>query len=179
MENKSKNYLFIGGIFLCSLSTLLVILRLFRIAVFLKPSNIFWIFFAASILSFIVIMCKKANKKNVVLFIGGLLLYVFVFFVSLFRVGTIGGIEHFNTISSDDGKHIVVVQEFQRPMHSGFAIYRKIFPNVYKCEYLYDVKSGYFPFESGGCTYEWNNNLLQISFKRDEDTEYKTVSVVF
>jgi hypothetical protein len=60
----------------------------------------------------------------------------------------------FNTISSDDGRHIAVVQEFQRPMHSGFAIYRKIFPNIYKCEYLYDVKAGYLPFESGGCTYE-------------------------
>ncbi len=101
------------------------------------------------------------------------------FFVSLFRVETIGGTEHFNTISSDEGKYTVVVQEFQRPMHSGFAIYKKVFPNVYKCEYLSDVKTGFLPFENGDCIYEWDNDLLQISFRRDENTAYITVSIDF
>ncbi|SFC59733.1 hypothetical protein [Ruminococcus albus] len=179
MENKSKNYFLIVGIILCSLSALIVILRYFGIAVLPEPSSAFWTIFAVSAVSFIILMCRKANKKNVVLFIAGLFIYFFMFFVSLFKVGTIGGTEHFNTISSDDGKHTVVVHEFQRPIHSGFAIYRKVFLNVYICEHWTDVRTGYFPFENGDCKYEWDNDTLNISFRRDENVGYETVTIVF
>jgi hypothetical protein len=179
MDNKYSKKILTGVIFSCALSALIVILRLFKIAVILKPSSVFWTSFAVSIVSFIVLMCKKANKKNVILFIAGMFIYFSVFLVSLFRVGTIGGTEYFNTISSDDGKHTVVLHEFKRPIHSGFTIYKKIFLNIYICEYWTDVRPGYLPFESGDCNYEWDNDTLNISFKRDENVGHETVSIVF
>ena len=124
-------------------------------------------------------MYKKVNKKNLAIFILGFLLYTSAFLVSLFRVGSIGGTEHFYPISSDDSKHTVVIQEYQRPIHGGFAIYRKVFLNVYKCEYFTDLRPGFLPFESGDCNYEWDSDLLQISFRRSDNTVYETVSIDF
>lgn len=172
---KCIRVLFLVIFFICNI---MLILRIFGIAVFISAKDIFWGVYVCSLITWAILIYRK---RKVVLFIIPLCLHSLLFALALFRIGGIGHAAYITKIVSPSEKNTVIIKEFDKPVHGGCAIYKKCFLNIYYMTYLIDLETNYFPFSEETGTYKWSDeDTVQLSFPYSKGSEkHKTVTVTF
>lgn len=175
---KSIWFLFILSIFTVCL--LIVILRMLKIAIFIGEQECYWVSYVLSCLLWIILICNKTEKSYVLLRIFTVALFILAFVFGLFRVGSINREQYTEVIVSESGNNAVIVKEYDRPIHRGFSIYKKIFLNVYYQIYNFDTQTGGHPFYGGNGSYEWFEEYsILIRFKMSETSNDTEVIITF
>lgn len=158
------------------LLNLIPFLRIVGIALFIGNTDIFWIIYICNLLAWggIFFKTKKALFAILPICSYGLLLIV-----AMFRVGVPLGTTHTTSITSSN--HSVIVKEYDRPVHSCCAFYKKCFLNFYYLEYMTDTETKYYPYYEKSGNYEWNDkDTLQLCFPYSKGSEkYKTIIIHF
>lgn len=155
-----------------------VILRAFGIAIFIGTKDIFWGVYICSLITWAILIYKK---KKMIFVIIPLCVHGLIFGLALFRIGGLTNTAYITKIVSSSSNNTVIIKEFDRPIHSGCAIYKKCFFNVYYMTSLTDMETNYFPFSENIGVYEWNDeNTIQLRFPYSRGSKnYKTITVEF
>lgn len=166
--------------FCCFFSfNIMVILRIIGITFFIGINDIFWVTFVCAIIAWGILIHKT---KKIAFAILSICTYAFIFYLAIFRVGGfLNSTVHTTKIISSSSNNSVIVKEFDRPVHSCCAIYKKCFLNVYYMVYINDIETNYYPFYENSGFYEWiDEDIIQLSFPYSKDSDkYKTFTINF
>lgn len=162
-----------------SLLNIIVILRMVGIAFFIGTIDIFWILYICSLIAWGIIFFKT---KKTIFAILPICSYGLLLVLAMFRVGGfLNNTVHTTKIISSSSNNSVIVKEFDRPIHSCCAIYKKCFLNVYYMVYINDMETNYYPFYENSGFYEWiDEDTIQLSFPYSKGSDkYKTFTIDF
>lgn len=157
----------------------MVILRIIGITFFIGTIDIFWFTFVCAIITWGILIF---NTKKIAFAILPICIYTFIFGLAIFRVGGVSNRSvHTTKIVSSSSNNSVIIKEFDRPIHSCCAIYKKCFLNVYFMVHINDMETNYYPFYENFGVYDWiDDDTIQLSFPCSKDSDiYKTFIINF
>ena len=158
---------------------IMVILRIFNVTFFIGVTDLFWFTFVCAVITWGILIYKL---KKIVFAILPICIYAFVFYLAVFRVGGFfNSTVHTTKIISSSSNYSVIVKEFDRPIHSCCAIYKKCFLNVYYMVYIDDMEKDYYPFYENSGVYEWlDKDTIKLSFPYSKASDkYKKFTIDF